>query len=519
MAFSRRSFARALSAAGVFTMFLDDATAQTSSMFRHGVASGDPLADRVILWTRITPSSFQEVIAVEWIVAEDAGLSKVVRRGVSSTGPLFDYTVKVDATRLEPGKTYYYQFSSQGVSSPIGRTKTAPMGSLSRLRMAVVSCSNFPYGYFNAYRHLALRADLDAVVHLGDYIYEYADGAYGSGAALNRVPFPNRETVSLSDYRQRYAQYRTDPDLQEAHRQHPWIIVWDDHESTNDAWRAGAENHQPETEGDWETRKAAAIQAWLEWQPVRENVYEGGTINRTIRFGDLADLIMLDTRLQGRDQQVAATSPGLLDPARTMLGREQETWLNRQLSGSKARGTKWRLLGQQTMMGHLLNPNGSPFNTDQWDGYPATRTQLLNHLAAERIDNAVVLTGDIHSSWANEIAVNPFVPSMAERRAVEFVCTSVTSPGIDDPAQAGPLETGLLQTPHIKYVNLSRRGYLLLDVSADRAQGEWYHVRTIRTRTPEADFARAFLTERGTNRLTAISTASEPKSGAAPLAG
>jgi alkaline phosphatase D len=403
------------------------------------------------------------------------------------------------------------------VPSPIGRTKTAPMGSLSRLRLAVVSCSKFPFGFFNAYRHLALRADLDAVVHLGDYIYEYADGVYGSGSSLNRVPFPPRETVTLSDYRQRYAQYRTDPDLQEAHRQHPWVIVWDDHESTNDAWKGGAENHQPETEGDWETRKAASIQAWMEWQPVRENVYEGGTINRTIRFGNLADLIMLDTRLQGRDQQVGANSPSLLDPTRTMLGRDQETWLNRQLSGSKARGARWRLLGQQTMMAQLLGPDGQPFSTDQWDGYPVARTQVLNYLAAEQIDNAVVLTGDIHSSWANEVAVNPFSPAAAERRAVEFVCTSVTSPGIEDPVQAAQLEAGLLQTPHIKYVNLTRRGYLLLDVDADRAQGEWYHVRTIRSRSPEADFARAFKTENGVSRLVAVSTPSSPKTGAAPL--
>lgn len=239
MTLSRRSFYRTLSAAGIAASFLPEASAQNLT-FRHGVASGDPLADRVILWTRVTPVAFQEVVSVEWIVAEDPALSKVVRRGVTSTGPLFDYTVKVDATRLEPGKTYYYQFTALGSSSPVGRTKTAPVGSLSRLRLAVVSCSNFPYGFFNAYRHLSQRADLDAVVHLGDYIYEYADGAYGSGASLNRVPFPNRETVTLSDYRLRYAQYRTDPDLQEAHRQHPWIIVWDDHESTNDSWKGGA---------------------------------------------------------------------------------------------------------------------------------------------------------------------------------------------------------------------------------------------------------------------------------------
>jgi alkaline phosphatase D len=519
MSLSRRNFTRALSAAGVSTLFLEDAAAQASAVFRHGVASGDPLQDRVIIWTRVTPSSFIESVAVEWVVAEDAGFSRVVRRGTTSTSAAFDYTVKVDVTRLNPNTTYYYRFTAQGFNSPVGRTKTTPMGSVDRLRLAVASCSNFPFGFFNAYRMIAQRNDLDAVVHLGDYIYEYAEGEYGLGGRFNRVPFPNRETVSLSDYRQRYAQYRTDPDLQEAHRQHPWIIVWDDHESTNDSWRDGAQNHQPATEGEWAVRRAAAIQAWLEWQPVRENVYEGGTINRTIRFGNLMDLVMLDTRLQGRDQQTTAANAAVInDPNRTLLGAEQESWLFRQLSGSASRNVRWRLIGQQTMMAQLLNTDGTPFNTDQWDGYTASRTKLLNYISTEKVSNVVVLTGDIHSSWANEIAINPFAAATANRLAVEFVGTSITSPGIDDPAQAGPLEAGLLQTPHIKYVNLSRRGYMLIDLNADRAQAEWYFVRTIVERRAEQDFARAFRTDTGTNRLTAVTQPSSDKAGAPPLA-
>ncbi len=518
MALSRRTFTRALSGAGVSTFFLEDASAQATSIFRHGVASGDPLQDRVVIWTRVTPFSFQETVQVEWVMAEDPQFTKVVRRGFTSTQPLLDYTVKVDVTRLEPDTTYYYRFMAMGASTPVGRTKTLPAGSVDRLRLAVASCSNFPFGFFNAYQLIARREDLDAVVHLGDYIYEYAEGTYGVGGRFNRVPFPNREIVSLSDYRLRYAQYRTDPDLQEAHRQHPWIIVWDDHESTNDSWTGGAENHQPDTEGDWQMRKAAAIQAWLEWQPVRENIYEGGSISRTFRFGNLMDLVMLDTRLQGRDQQVAANSTELANAGRTLLGRDQESWLFRQLSGSSDNGARWRLLGQQTMMAQLLGPNGLPFNTDQWDGYPASRTNLLNHISTQKIDNVVVLTGDIHSSWANEVAVNPFVPSMSTRLAVEFVGTSVTSPGIDDRAQAGPLEAGLLQTPHIKYVNLSRRGYMLIDVNRDRAQAEWYHVQTITERSTAVELARVFRTDSGTNRLTAGTDASASKSGAAPLA-
>jgi alkaline phosphatase D len=511
MSFSRRGFAQALSAAAFAASSSRRLEAQDSSLFRHGVASGDPLVDRVIIWTRLTPAAEEDLVPVEWLIAADPQLNRVLQRGITYTNSQFDYTVKVDVTRLDPGTTYYYRFTSRGASSPVGR--------VDRLRFAVTSCSNFPYGFFNSYRAIANRRDLDAVLHLGDYIYEYAEGQYGNGTALGRAPLPNREIVSLQDYRTRYAQYRSDADLQEIHRQNPFIVVWDDHESTNDAWQAGAQNHQPDNEGDWSTRRALAIQAWNEWMPVREQPFLG-EIYRTFRFGDLIDLIMLDTRLAGRNQQAPnGASPLNLDPSRTLLGLEQEDWFYRQLNVSRIRGTRWRVVGQQVMMGQLLNPaDGSFFNSDQWDGYTASRNRLLQFLGANQIENVVVLTGDIHSSWGNEIAANPFSAATATPQAVEFVTPAVTSPGIDDRAQANLLQAQIGAThPHVKFVELFRRGYLLVDVTRDRAQAEWYHVRTITERTADEELGRVLQANSGTPRLVP-GTASQPAPAPPPFA-
>jgi alkaline phosphatase D len=513
MPISRRSFATGLSAATLAAQ-----TTPPAGVFAHGVASGDPLLNRVILWTRVTPGAAAQV-TVQWTMALDAGFRQVVQTGVTSTNVGYDYTVKVDVARLEPGTTYYYKFAALGAESPVGRTRTLPIGDVAQVRMAVTSCSNYPYGFFNSYRMIARRADLDCVIHLGDYIYEYAEGQYGAGAPLGRAPQPAREIVSLADYRERYAQYRTDPDLQEAHRQHPWIVVWDDHESTNDAWREGAQNHQPETEGDWSTRRAVATQAWFEWLPVRENPFLNLQIYRTFRFGNLLDLTMLDTRLAGRSQQVAAASPLVAAPERSLLGAEQEAWLSQELLTSQARGARWRVVGQQVMMGQLLNPaDGNIFNPDQWDGYLASRNRFLNHLLTNQIDNVVVLTGDIHSSWANEVTFNPFAPGGFTPACVEFVTPAVTSPGIDDRAQATGLQLQIGAThPHVKYVELFRRGYLLVDVNRDRVQGEFYHVATITERRAEEEFARALQAASGVSRLTP-GTIAAAKPGAAPLA-
>ena len=515
MALSRRAFARTLTTTGIAAAASTSLEAQTSEIFRHGVASGDPLLNRVIIWTRVTLPD-EDVIPVEWSISDTPAFTRTLQRGLTYTNGAFDFTVKVDVTRLDPGKTYYYRFSVRGAVSPIGRTKTLPIGSVDRARFAVVSCSNYPYGFFNSYRLIANRPDLDCVLHLGDYIYEYADGQYGNGAKIGRAPSPDKELNSLSDYRTRYAQYRSDPDLQEAHRQHAWIVVWDDHEAANDSWMGGAENHTPATEGDWNVRRAVATQAWFEWLPVRENPFLNSQIYRTFHFGNLMDLIMLDTRLTGRSQQVPNTSPAVADPSRTLLGAEQEAWLFAELTASQARGTQWRVIGQQVMMAQLLGADGAPVNADQWDGYIASRNRLLQHLATG-INNVAVLTGDIHSSWGNEIAANPFVPNF-QSQAVEFVGPAVTSPGIDDRDQATALQQQIgASHPHIKYVELYRRGYLLIDIDRERAQGEWYHVKTITERSTEQELGRVLRAMSGTPRLVA-GTQSASRANPAPVA-
>lgn len=509
----------------------DEGPAPPSGPFRHGVASGDPLTDRVVIWTRVTPEAdTPETVNVEWQVAEDPELTAVVAEGTASTDDAVDHTVKVDVDGLEPGRTYYYQFSALGESSPLGRTKTLPEGSVARARFAVASCANYPYGFFNAYAMIARRPDLDAVLHLGDYLYEYGAGDFGDGAG-GRVPDPKTEVVSLTDYRRRHAQYKTDPDLQEAHRQHPFIAVWDDHETANDAWRGGAQNHEPESEGDWETRKNAALQAYFEWMPIRDPAANAsGQIYRSFRFGTLIDLVLLDTRLAGRD--APSTEPcdpaALLDPNRQLLGEEQEQWFVSELVDSQASGTTWRVVGQQVMFAQLVNTLSTEmcvFNPDQWDGYAANRARILQALSEHEIDNVVILTGDLHSSWANEVTADPFDANAYDpasgtgSQAVELITPAVTSPGIEDGEQAQNLAALVAEThPHVKYVDLNRRGYLVLDVTPEQAQAEWYHVDTITKRSHSESLAAAFFTRSGENHLRPAPSPTAPIASAPPLA-
>lgn len=517
MAFSRRTFlgvAAPVGFAPAFSRCHSDVV-----QFRHGVASGDPLSDSVVLWTRVTPDPDREappLVVVSYEVASDPRMRRKVASGRVTTSAAVDYTVKVDVAGLLPGKTYYYRFECGATRSPLGRTKTLPVGSPDRLRLAVASCSNYPFGYFHAYRNIAERADLDAVLHLGDYLYEYANGTYGDGTALGRVPQPDAEIVSLADYRQRHAQYKADSDLQEAHRQHPFITVWDDHELTNDANREGAENHQPDTEGDFVARRAAALQAYFEWMPIRRPGPDSSQrIYRSFAFGDLVDLLMLDTRVIGRDPQVNACEKDAAAAERQLLGAEQEAWLNDQVDASTA---TYCFLGQQVMMAQLLDVRQlppCPLNSDQWDGYPAARSRVLGRLAQR--GNGVVLTGDIHSSWASELSQDPFDPSLYNpatgegSSAVEFVTPGVTSPGIEDPATAAGL-TQLVQAshPHIKLMELTQRGYLLLDVDRDRVQAEWYHLTDVRAEDPSEAFAGAFEMREGTSQLLAVAAPSQP---------
>ena len=276
MTFTRRRFAATsvigsamLGIAGASSVALPASGSERT--FAHGVASGDPLRDRVILWTRVTPSAPDAPVRVRWRIASDPALRNIVNQGELMALAARDFTVKVDTLGLDPGRTYYYQFDAQGQASPIGRTRTLPSGAVTQTRLAVVSCSNMPFGFFNAYAAIAARFDLDAVLHLGDYFYEYGPNDRHIDAPPGRDHTPAHELLTLADYRGRHAQYKTDIDLQAAHRQHPWITVWDDHESANDSWTGGAQNHNPEKgDGDWAARKTAATRAYAEWMPIRE---------------------------------------------------------------------------------------------------------------------------------------------------------------------------------------------------------------------------------------------------------
>jgi alkaline phosphatase D len=510
--------------------------------FLHGVASGDPLSDRVILWTRATPAEPLSSIAVTCVVARDPAMRHVVHKSVAQTGPDQDYTIKFDPTGLEPGTTYYYRFGAAGRMSPIGRTRTLPVGDVDRLRIAVASCSNHAFGYFNGYARIAERADLDLVLHLGDYIYEYGPNQYGSA----REPDPPFEIITLSDYRRRHAQYKADVDSQAMHRQHPVVPVWDDHESSNNAWRDGAENHTPGLEGQWDDRVHAALKAYYEWMPVRVVDPERKRENyRRLRIGNLVDLLMLETRLTARSEQLAATVPtpfgngfvqsgAFADPARTLLGDEQEAWLAMRLRTST---TQWRLIGQQVMFAQLklvagsLAAGGGVFlNTDQWDGYQPARNRIYAVIEGDGshppVPNCVILTGDIHSTWAADLTRDPNNPDLATggydpasgtgSRAVEFVGTSITSPGVNDP---GNNTAALLRTvnPHFKHIDLNQRGYMLLDVTAERVVCEWWYVDTVVTPSPTESFGIAFATDHGQNRLRPAAR-TEPRADAPPLA-
>ena len=340
-----------------------------SGQFLQGVASGDPAADAVILWTRVTPD-VEGDITVSWEVATDSNFSQVITNGQMITNKNRDYTVKVDAVGLEAGQQYYYRFKAGETVSEMGQTRTLPEGSVASVKLAVMSCANFPAGYFNVYEMAAQQNDLDAVVHLGDYLYEYARGEYASEHAveLGREVLPAGELFLLDDYRTRYSQYRSDASLQKLHAKVPFITVWDDHEVANDTWKDGAENHN-DGEGDFDQRKQAALQAYFEWLPIRpwsEGNHE--EIYRSFNYGNLVDLHMLDTRVLARDKQleysqyIDATTGAfnsstfladVTDTNRTLLGQTQLLWLQQTLLQSTA---KWQVLGQQVLMGKMLMP-------------------------------------------------------------------------------------------------------------------------------------------------------------------
>ncbi|MFB2734617.1 alkaline phosphatase D family protein [Shewanella mangrovisoli] len=533
------------------------------AQFLHGVASGDPAQDAVILWTRVTPDSAGDV-KVSWQVASDAAFSQLVTTGEMVTNANRDYTVKIDARGLRAGQTYFYRFMTGGKTSEVGKTRTLPEGDVSSVKLAVMSCANFPAGYFNVYELAAAQDDLDAVVHLGDYIYEYARGGYASeyAAELGREVLPANELLTLSDYRTRYAQYHTDASLQKLHAKVPFITVWDDHEVANDTWRDGAENHN-EGEGDFAVRKEAALQAYFEWLPIRpwrEGNHE--EIYRSFSYGNLVDLHMLDTRVLARDKQLdyadyMDASTGAFDgerfradvtsTSRTMLGLTQLLWLQGTLL--QATGT-WQVLGQQILMGKmslpaaiatqqmsipqyamlgalaklaaraaandptltaaelqylqanqaLLTPEviallqlpSIPYNLDAWDGYAYEREVILG-TAKSKNHNLVVIAGDTHNAWANELKdVN------GDTVGVEFATSSVSSPGLEYylnlPAEQIPAtEAAIVElVPDLKYTNLKDRGFMTLTFTKEAVRSDWHYVSTILAKEFEESTSRSY---------------------------
>ncbi|CAG5080348.1 alkaline phosphatase D family protein [Parvicella tangerina] len=451
--------------------------------FYHGVASGDPLTDRVILWTRITDDTLSaDSVLVEWRVATDTTMMNVVSSGSGYAKSSKDWTFKVDATGLSENNWYYYDFYALDHYSLRGRTRTAPAGDVDSLRFGVVSCSNYEVGYFTPYRYLKERNDIDCILHLGDYLYEY--GTSGNSIGREEV-VPANEIITLSDYRLRHSHYKLDQDLRKLHQNYPFITVWDDHESANDAYHDGAENHDPGTEGAWTDRLSASGQAYHEWLPIRTPQPGEISIYRDFQFGDLINLPMVDTRIEGRDEQAGAAEAD--DPTRSILGPTQYNWLVNNLTNSTA---QWNIVGNQVMFAPL-EVFGLAVNYDQWDGYNYEREQLMNVVADSNVRNFIVLTGDIHTSWVNDIPYDNYdAGSCTGSAGVEFVVTSVTSTSF--PFNVGP---GLIQSmnSHMQYINLAEKGYGIMDVSKTKLQYDFYYMDDIEDPNSGQYFADGYM--------------------------
>ena len=488
------------------------------SVFKHGVASGDPLSDRVIVWTRVTAPA-PGALNVDWEIASDEAFGIVIARGIASTGPDRDYTIKIDVAGLQAASVYFYRFATGADRSPIGRTKTLPVGGVAQAKLAVVSCANFPGGYFNAYADIAKRADLDLVLHLGDYIYEYGRLGYASqlAFALDRVSAPDHEVITLQDYRLRHAQYRSDGDLRAMHARLPMIAVWDDHDLADNAWSGGAGNHDESTEGSFAVRRTAAVQAYHEWLPTRlPDPANPLKIYRSFDIGTLASLHMLDTRLIGRDKQLSLDqhlSGESASTSRQLLGQVQSDWLAGRMAASAG---VWQVLGQQVLMTRMAVPLSvataitletltayvaaqttpeplrsdsqrallaqpkAPYNMDAWDGYPAARDTVLG-IARSQGKNLISLAGDTHNAWAGNLTLVD-----GQRVGVEFGAASVSSPGFERllPLISNDLLADAFKrmVDDLRYAETSKRGYVVLTLTSAEARSEYIEVSTVFSR-------------------------------------
>lgn len=507
--------------------------------FTHSVASGEPGSDSMLLWTRYVPAASVDEVRLDAEIALDRDFTRVVSGGSLRTGAYRDWTAKLTVDGLRPGTTYWYRFiAPDGGKSPVGRTRTLPAGDVDRFGLGLFSCSNLPMGWFNAYAHAAARDDLDLWLHVGDYIYEYGIASYKDKDLVvgrNVLPAHDHEMISLADYRLRFACYRADPDLQRLHQRAPMIALWDDHEITNDSWEGGAQNHQPQSEGDWNTRRAAAMKAYREWLPVSEEPWKAYPI------GTLATLYRTESRLLARTRPASAElaqahqagdpeaalrnfrDGAWRDPAATMLGSEQESWLAQELK-CNARASAWQMVGMGTIIGRTLMPEetpgwvrpeagervvskfqrdvrasrlGLPMWMDRWDGYPAARSRLLR--SAQRADaDLVMLSGDSHNGWAYSLAED------GQPAGVEFAGHSVTSHGIEGQLGADPKNVAaafVAANPELAWADTSQRGYMMIDITPQRVTGEWLFMRTIKSQSIALAGSHRMSVERGRRKF------------------
>ncbi|WP_274880825.1 alkaline phosphatase D family protein [Vibrio harveyi] len=551
MSLSRRDFIKAVSSGAVATTLTacgsDDSDATPTGSFEYGVASGDPTQTQVIIWTRVTTAA--SYVDVTWQVSRSEDFSTVEQSGTFTTDTSRDFTVKVDVQNLNPSTQYYYRFMVGETTSIVGMTQTLPEGGVDKASMAVVSCANYPAGYFNVYKEILKQhqtESFDVVLHLGDYIYEYGAGGYASedAARLGREPSKGTECITLDDYRKRYAQYRQDQDLQALHAALPMIAVWDDHELANDAWKNGAENHQ-DNEGSFVDRRAAAAAAWTEWLPVRENTFSNMLIYRQFSFGDLINLMMLDTRLVGRDQPLdyfSLNAPtmdsigGLVAQSRSadreLLGTEQLAWL---MNAFNSQDAKWNVLGQQVLMSrmelpssvmlamfqlfnatdeqkmdallavnssisnYLADPSSDtiklPYNLDAWDGYYVERERVYE-IAKASEGHFVCLAGDTHNAWTSElkdVSNNPV--------GVEFATSSVSSPGLEEYLALEPVAIAQMEytLPHLvselQWTDIKQRGFMRVTFTPETAQSTWYMLSSVKDKNYQVTTKMASTTD------------------------
>ena len=480
--------------------------------FNHGVASGDPLSDRVILWTRVTPEK-PGPVAVNLEISSNEDFTSVVFSKTLRTNSLSDYTIKYDFSIkniLNSGDTFFYRFNSQGSMSDVGKTKTLAT-EINKIKLGVFSCSNFPAGFFNAYQAAAEKSELDLWLHLGDYLYEYPMGGYGTTNAerLGRVPSPSHEMITLSDYRMRHAQYKLDEGSKALHKNAPLVAVWDDHEFANDTWKKGAKNHSIDgSEGDFFSRRAAAIRAYHEWMPIREQQNKR-KIFREFKVGKFIQLLMLDTRQFQRDRQIqpkdylsesgfnqASFYSDLNSTKRNLLGAEQLAWIKNKVSSESF---DWTILGQQVLMTKLKFPDlskmlkkedvpsflkpylkflglGIPSNLDAWDGYPAERNKLYDVMQESNTD-FISLAGDTHNAWVSELT-----NSSGQKIGIELGAPSVSSPGITDAIKIDKKQFAdeiVEMNSELNWMDPEHRGYLTLEFKKDQMEAKFNFIKEL----------------------------------------